>query len=219
MAEYWGKSFGVAKTTYESRTVDGLSGNTFNKPPMPALVKLAPYFFPAPNPQMRPFIAFLKRTWDSFSSGPVLTTCTGKTFVFEASPWTVFTGETLSGYEYTSKRFPFKTVLFGNVLTGYLKLPSGTLITDGFRVIFKNSYGFSIWGKCYPTGLYQLVLDPQRYDKSYLLVEGTTIEIYYQYGAFYVDGFLNQLPKDLFFLPDQDRGAHVIGFKKKRVFA
>lgn len=215
---YWGKSFGVSKTVYDSRTVDDLSGHEYNKPPMPVLVKNPPNYYPAPSPQMNGIILFVRRNWDSFLPEPVLNTYTGKTFAFVARPWTVFTGETLSGYQYTGKRFPLQSSLFGNIIAGYLRLPSGTLITDGFRVIFKNSSGFSVWGKCYPTGVYQVLLDLQRYDKSYLIVGSTTIEIYYQYGAFYVDGFLNQLTsKDLYFLPSQE--AHVIGFKKKRLFA
>jgi len=115
-------------------------------------------------------------------------------------------------YQLTIK---FQAGLFGNVLAGYLRLPGGALITDGFRVIFKNNAGFSVWGKCYPTGVYQVILDLQRYDKSFLNVGSNAIEIYYQYGAFYVDGFVNQnTSKDLYFIPHSN-DPHTLGFKKR----
>ena len=147
----------------------------------------------------------------------IQSTYTGKTYLFAKNSMGVWTPyPTLTTY--TGKTFKFQAGLFGNVLAGYLRLPSGTLITNGFRVIFKNSAGFAVMGKCYSTGVYQVVLDLQRYDKSYLFVGTTAIELYYQYGSFYADGYLNQMTAmDLFFLPSQE--AHVIGFKKKRLFA
>ncbi len=215
---YWGKPLAVIKAPHDSYTMDNLSEREFNKPAMPVLVKNPPNYYPPPSPLMNGLILFVRRNWD-FVFPDTLSgrEQTSRILPFIARSWSHYLGD-LTGTQYTGKFFQLQSSLFGNIIAGYLRLPSGTLITDGFRVIFKNSAGFSVWGKCYPTGVYQVQLDLQRYDKSFLIVGSTTIEIYYQYGAFYVDGFLNQLTSmDLYFLPDQ--AAHLIGFKKKRLFA
>jgi hypothetical protein len=212
---YWGKSFPVIKATHDSYKVDDLSGHEYSKPPMPALVKNPPNYYPSPSPQMNGIIPFVRRTWDSFLpetlSGIVQPT---KIFAFVRRLWDAYTGDPI-GTQHTGKTFTLQSSLFGNIVAGYLRLPSGTLITDGFRVIFKNSAGFSVWGKCYPTGVYQVLLDLQRYDKSYLIVGSTAIEIYYQYGAFYVDGYVNQnTSMDLYFI-QHSNDPHILGFKKR----
>lgn len=215
---YWGKPLAVIKAAHDSYSMDSLSGRNINKPPMPVLEKNPPPYYPAPSPLMNGLISFVRRNWDSVLPDTLSgREQTSRILPFIANPWSYYLGD-LTCTQYTGKFFQLQSSLFGNIIAGYLKLPSGTLITDGFRVIFKNGAGFSVWGKCYPTGVYQVQLDLQRYDKSFLIVGSTTIEIYYQYGAFYVDGFLNQLTSmDLYFLPNQE--AHVIGFKKKRLFA
>ncbi len=214
---WYAKRFSVISATHDSYDVTDLSDNEYNKPAMPALVKNPPAYYPAPSPLMNGVIPFNRRNWDSF----LPETLTGieqttKAFVLVWRPWDSYLVDP-TGTQHTGKTFTLQSSLFGNIIAGFLRLPSGVLITDGFRVIFRNSAGFSVWGKCYPTGVYQVLLDLQRYDKSYLIVGTDTLEIYYQYGSFYVDGFVTQMEsKDLYFLPSQE--AHSIGFKKRRLF-
>lgn len=58
---YWGKPQALINKVYDGRTVDDLSGNEYSKHAMPALVRNPPFYYPVPNPQMRPFIAFVRR--------------------------------------------------------------------------------------------------------------------------------------------------------------
>ncbi|GEM_PF-4723633 len=186
--------------------VDGTSGNAFE------LVSKADGYYGKP-------FGLAARIWDSFSPETLSgIEHTGDSYALEGNPWFAWTGDALSGREISGDDFPLTGGIYGNIIAGYLRLPSGVIISTGFRIIIKNSAGFALMGKCYPNGVYQITLDLQRYDRSYLLVGSSAIELYGQYGTMYIDGFVTQLgSKDMYFLPDQE--AHSIGFKKKRLFA
>jgi hypothetical protein len=132
------------------------------------------------------------------------------------SPWSSRVTEPLSGNTVNCRTFLLLHGLYGNVLSGYLRLPAGLLIADGFRIIFKDSIsGFAVWGKCYPNGTYNVVLDMQRYYRTLLLVRNVALELYDQYGSFYADGYVNQnTSKDLYFIPHSN-DPHTLGFKKR----
>jgi len=61
-----GRTLSYVKKVWDSFSIEPLSGNNHNKPAMFSMAKLTPDYYPAPNPQMRPFIAF-----DTGLSAPV----------------------------------------------------------------------------------------------------------------------------------------------------
>lgn len=162
-------------------------------------------------------LGYIKKVWDSFSPEPLTgSAITGKTHEIKNSHWHNWVSEPLSGIIDNSGTFLLQHGLYGNVLSGYLRLPGGLLITSGFRIIFKDSSsGFAVWGKCYPNGTYNVVLDLQRYDRTLLLLGNEAIDLYDQYGSFYADGYVNQnTSKDIYFIPHSN-DLHILGFKKR----